>query len=98
MLNKERGFYMKRLLGFAMMVLLSLSLTGCASCNRMVKDWKSETSGGLDRTINIYSLDGKLITSHTGKIDIEDRENSILFELNGKRYVYYNSIIEVIEK
>lgn len=56
-------------------------------------------NGGLNRTINVYTLDGKLIATYEGKIDIDDNSNgSIMFDLDGKRYVYYNAIIEVIEK
>lgn len=80
-------------------VFIGAVLTGCTSeWNRSVKDMESNFSGGLNRIINIYSLDGNLIASHEGKVDIEDRENSILFDLNGKRYIYYNAIIEVLEK
>lgn len=56
-------------------------------------------NGGLNRTINVYTLDGKLIATYEGKIDIDDNSNgSIMFDLDGKRYVYYNAIIEVIER
>ncbi len=56
-------------------------------------------NGGLERIINVYTLDGKLIATYEGKVDIDDNSNgSIMFDLNGKRYVYYNAIIEVIEK
>lgn len=56
-------------------------------------------NGGLERTINIYTLDGKLIATYEWKIDIDDNSNgSVVFDLNRKRYVYYNAIIEVIEK
>lgn len=80
-------------------ILVTAMLTSCtASCSRWGKDVTSNWSGGLERVINVYSMDGKLIASHEGKVDIEDRENSILFDMDGKRYVYYNAIIEVIEK
>lgn len=80
-------------------IFITLMLTSCtASCDRWGKDMKSNWGGGLERVINVYSMDGKLIASHEGKIDIEDRESSILFDLDGKRYVYYNAIIEVVEK
>ncbi len=56
-------------------------------------------NGGLERIINVYTLDGKLIATYEGKVDIDDNSNgSVMFDLNGKRYVYYNAIIEVIEK
>ena len=56
-------------------------------------------NGSLDRILNVYTIDGKLIATYEGKIDIDDNSNgSVMFDLNGKRYVYYNAIIEVIEK
>ncbi len=56
-------------------------------------------NGGLDRILNVYTIDGKLIATYEGKIDIDDNSNgSVMFDLDGKRYVYYNAIIEVIEK
>ena len=85
---------------FAIMALLgAFGLTGCASCERELKSCNSDLNGGLYRVINVYSLDGDLIASHEGLIDIDDNANgSIMFDLNGKRYVYYNAIVEVIEK
>lgn len=61
---------------------------------------KSELSGGLKRTVNVYSRNGDLIANYDGKIDIEDSENcnKVKFELDGKRYIYYNCQVEVIEK
>lgn len=83
-------------------LLLSVGVvgfTGCASTARACKSCNSDMNGGLDRVVNVYSLDGKLIATYEELIDIDDNENgSIMFDLNGKRYVYYNAIIEVIEK
>ena len=90
---------MKNICKIIAIFAMCLSLTGCtASCQRNWKDVESNWGGGLNREVNIYSLDGTLIASHEGKIDIEDRENSILFDMEGKRYIYYNAIIEVVEK
>lgn len=82
---------------FCFMLLIG---TGCASCERELKSCNSNISGGLYRTVNIYSLDGQLLATYEGKIDIDDNSNnnSVMFELDGKRYVYYNAIVEVIEK
>jgi len=70
----------------------------CSSCDRMGKSIESNMSGGLDRTIKIYSYDGKLLSEHKGKFDVQDSENKILFDLDGKRYIYYNTVAEIIEK
>ena len=75
------------------------TFTGCASCERGLKSCNSDIAGGLQRVVNIYTLNGELIATYEGLIDIDDNTNgSIMFDLNGKRYVYYNAIIEVIEK
>lgn len=71
--------------------------TGCATWQRSCKTCQSEFAGGLDRTVNVYSYDGTLIATYKGRIDIEENESKVLFELNGKRYIYYNALVEVIE-
>lgn len=72
---------------------------GCASCSRDLKSCNSDINGGLYRTVNVYSLDGKLLATYEGKIDIDNNANgSVMFDLDGKRYVYYNAIVEIIEK
>lgn len=90
----------KKLVLLVMTVVTALTLTSCASWERGMKDFKSEVSGGLNRTVNVYSMTGELIKSVEGKIDIEesDSNNKVKFELDGKRYIYYNCMIEVIEK
>ena len=82
----------------ALVILFTFAFAGCASCNRFFKSCSADLSGGLERIVNVYSLDGELIATYEGKIDIDNNENgSIMFDLDGKRYVYYNAIIEVIE-
>lgn len=71
--------------------------TGCATWQRSCKTWQSEVTGGLNRTVNVYSYDGTLIAHYEGKIDVEENESKVLFDLDGKRYIYYNAIVEVIE-
>ena len=90
----------KKLVLLVMTVVTTLTLTSCASVERGMKDMKSELSGGLKRTVNVYSRNGDLIASYEGKIDIEDTDDAgkVKFELDGKRYIYYNCQVEVIEK
>lgn len=91
---KFRKFLIALIMGVSI-----VGLAGCASTARACKSCDSNMSGGLNRIVNIYSLDGNLIATYEGLIDIDDNSNgSIMFDLDGKRYVYYNAIIEVIEK
>ena len=94
---------MKRIVSKIVLIVCLIScllfVGGCASCSRDLKSCSSDINNGLYRTINVYSLDGELIATYEGKIDIDNNANgSIMFDLDGKRYVYYNAIIEVIEK
>lgn len=76
-----------------------LFVGSCASCSRQLKSCNSDISGGLHRVVNVYDYQGDLLATYEGKIDIDNNTNgSIMFDIDGKRYVYYNAIIEVIEK
>ena len=70
----------------------------CSSCNRWNKSCTSDVSGGLDRIVVVYDYQGDVIAKHEGKIDIQENNTKVLFDLDGKRYVYYNCLVEVIEK
>lgn len=90
---------MKRKIVAILVSIAALFLMSCASCDREIKSCQSDISGGLHRIVNVYSLDGDLIATYEGLIDIDNNANgSVMFDLNGKRYVYYNAIVEVIEK
>lgn len=90
--------WIKRILAVGALFAV-FAFTGCASCEREWKSCNSDMNGGLNRVVNVYTYDGILIASYEGKIDIDDNSNgSIMFDMDGKRYVYYNAIIEVIEK
>jgi hypothetical protein len=79
------------------LIMLCVCLSSCSSCERMAKNLDSEF-GGLNRIVNVYDYEGELIASYEGAIDIQQNETKVLFDLNGKRYVYYNALVEVIEK
>lgn len=67
------------------------------SGKRAIVNQKSEYGGGLERTINIYTANGEIIATYSGKIDIENKDGGyLLFDYNGKRYSYYNCFVESI--
>ena len=76
---------------------LSIGTTGCSSCSRMYVDLKSAITNGLDRPINVYTANGDLIATYSGKIDIDTNDGGyVKFDFEGKRYVYYNCFVETI--
>lgn len=91
-----------RVFGMVTKVILSslfilILFTGCSSsCQRSLVDLKS-VGNGLERTINIYTANGEIIASYSGKIYIETNDGGyIKFDLDGKRYIYYNCFVETI--
>ena len=60
---------------------------------------KSDINEEIYRVVNVYTYDGDLIATYEGKIDIDNNANSsVMFDLDGKRYVYYGAIVEIVEK
>lgn len=62
-----------------------------ASGQRALKDQQSNLSGGIERTVSVYDINGELIERYSGKFDIEtDRSSYILFDdEQGKRHIIY---------
>jgi hypothetical protein len=88
---------MNKLYKLLMVGMLGVSLFGCASMDRLGTDIKSDMNGGLNRIINVYTADGKIIASYEGRIDIETNDGGyVKFDYDGKRYVYYNCFVETI--
>lgn len=88
---------MNKIYKLLMVGMLGISLFGCASMDRLGTDIKSDLNGGLDRIINVYTADGKVLASYEGRIDIETNDGGyVKFDYDGKRYVYYNCFVETI--
>ena len=89
----------KKLLVFsAIAVIAMLSITGCASFERGVKDTVSDVTGGLNRIVTVYDYDGNVIKTYEGKIDISESDGGkVKFDLNGKRTIIYGGIVIVDE-
>lgn len=64
---------------------------------RSYKDYESNMNNGLNRTITITAEDGRLIYEYSGKVDVEDNENYILFEdEEGKRHIIYYGKLDTV--
>ena len=97
---EKRYIYMfKRIIAVVLTAIVIVAcFSGCtASGKRALVDLKSDWGNGLDRTINVYTADGKLLATYSGKIDLEINDGGyVKFDLNGKRYIYYNCFVESI--
>lgn len=95
---------MKRLFVYIITILIMLisvgvaSGCGCASCERELKSCRSDISGGLDRIVIVYNLNGEEMARYEGKLDLATEDGCVQFEYNGKRIIWYNAIVSIIEK
>lgn len=83
----------KRIIAIVMCLILVLSLTGCASWRRALKSLGSDISGGLDRTVTVYSYNGEILGQWSGKFDVSETTTETFFDLNGKRVIIQGGII-----
>lgn len=60
------------------------------SGKRALKSQESNFNSGIERTVTIYDVNGKVIKQYEGKFDVEYDDDRILFDdENGKRHVVY---------
>lgn len=58
---------------------------------------ESNLTGGLNRTVRVYDVDGELIVEYSGRFDVDHDESRILFDdENGNRHVIYYSVATVV--
>lgn len=78
----------------AIVAVLILVCTGCASWQREIKSIKSDMGNGLNRTVTVYDYNGKKINSWSGKFDVSASENEVYFDdANGKRVIIHGGIV-----
>ena len=64
---------------------------------RAMTDQHSNLANGLERTVTVYTADGKVLAQYSGRIDIEQNDGGyVKFDFGGKRYIYYNCFVESI--
>ena len=82
----------KKIVALVVFALCSCTLTGCASCQRFLKSWDSNMQNGLQRSIEVYDINGEKIKEYSGKFDytFDDDTGRILFDdENDKRHVIF---------
>lgn len=84
----------------AEILLTILMVVGCGayrtqteSGKRGLKTWKSETTGGINRTVTVYDVKGKELARYRGRFDVEESSSEgivkIKFDCKGKRHIIY---------
>lgn len=80
--------------------LMIWSLYFTESGKRTQKTFRSETSGGLYRTVRVYDMEGELLEAYEGKFDVDEYTGGgitkVKFDSDGKRHIIYCSTGTVI--
>ena len=83
------------LISLLIFVGLGIYNTHTESGKRAVKTWESEKSGGLNRIVHVYDMEGDEIATYKGKFDIEENTSEgivkVKFDMNGERHIIYGS-------
>lgn len=98
--EKEKSRKRKIVMLVIEVVLIGGLIIGCGLYNthtesgkRALKSWDSEKSGGLNRTVTVYDVQGNEIAKYQGKFDVEESQNEgvvkIKFDVDGKRHIIY---------
>lgn len=91
--HKIIAFIIEAVLIFGMIGGCAAYHTKTESGKRSLKTWQSETTGGIDRTVTVYDINGEEVAKYTGRFDVEESSQEgvvkIKFDCNGKRHIIY---------
>lgn len=88
-----RNTRMKKTILTLLVAMMALMFSGCAGCDRVAKSIGSDVSGGLHRTVTVYSNTGEKIKEWNGKFDVSENDNEVYFDLNDKRVIIHGGIV-----
>lgn len=96
----------KKYIGIVVAILVVIAVIwwnfGSASVNRMYRNIITDHLGGAERTVEVYTYDGKLLKTYTGTIDVSDSsgvdgETELLID-QSRRVSIINGIVIIEEE
>lgn len=83
---------------FALVALIVFLVFNSASCQREVKTLRSDFGGGIERTVTVYDYDGEVIREWHGTFDIDENDQEVYFDLDGRRVIVQGGIVVIEEE
>ena len=78
----------RRTIALAATCALAATLcSGCSTLERGFKSFRSDMTGGIERTVTVYAYDGTEIASWDGKIDYEYSDGRVMFDMEDGRRI-----------
>lgn len=84
---------MKKTVLILLVAAMAAMFSGCAGCSRVAKSIGSDMSGGLHRTVTVYSNTGEKIGEWNGKFDVSSSASETYFDIDGKRVIIHGGIV-----
>ena len=82
MYELKGDFMKKKILAIVLGLTLCFGMTGCASWDRFVVDMKSDANGGMQRTITVYTADGKELATYKGVMISKENASKDMFKID----------------
>lgn len=90
----------KKAFSLFMVVFTITALSGCASWDRLKKEFSSEIENGLERELVIKSQTGEIIYQDSGKFDIEVNDYRVKYidEKDKLHIIYLGSSTAIVNE
>ena len=85
-------------LTLAVTVALVTAILGSQGCQRSIKSFRSDFGGGIERTVTLYDYDGDVLGEWHGTFDLDEGDQEVFFDLDGKRTIINGGIVVVQEE
>lgn len=78
----------------ALIVWWIVAWNSTESAKRFWKSWESNWEGGIERTVTAYSYTGEELGSWSGRFDLEEHEDRVVFDdEDGNRVIIRGGIV-----
>ena len=85
-------------LGLALFVWLFTMILGSQGCQRSLKSFRSDFGGGIERTVTLYDYNGDVLQEWHGTFDLDENDQEVYFDLEGKRTIINGGIVVIQEE
>ena len=92
------ALFMGITLGLALLGWLFTMILGSQGCQRSLKSFRSDFGGGIERTVTLYDYNGDVLQEWHGTFDLDENDQEVYFDLEGKRTIINGGIVVIQEE
>lgn len=92
------ALFMGIALGLALLGWLFAMILSSQGCQRSLKSFRSDFGGGIERTVTLYDYNGDVLQEWHGTFDLDENDQEVYFDLEGKRTIINGGIVVIQEE